>query len=1127
MQNDNPAIRFGAFELLPAQRRLTRHGASVPLGSREMDLLLHLTAHAGTIVSKDSLSKDVWSDRIVDENNLNAHMTALRKALGGSRDEQPIVQTVTGHGYIFIAAGTARRSTAQPPPMPAAQSQHPAAVPRPPTRLIGRGAALAELRALLRTGRIVTIVGPGGVGKTSLALQLAADLAAEFSDGVAFADLSGIADPVRVPEAVAAVLVSGSGANTASERLTAFLQNRQVMLVLDNCEHLVEPVARLVSEVLDACSRVVILATSREGLCLNGEQIFRLAPLRFPTEAGKTGAAVALDYDAVRLFVERAEAVGGFVLDDASAPVVATICASLDGIPLAIEMAVARLKVLSLAELSDRLDERFRLLTAPGRGATSRHRTLQAVIDWSYDFLPPEEAALLRALSTFAGGADLGAIRAITNAAEDAVWELLDRLTGLADKSLLIVQPTAERRFRLLETIRQYAAVKLRDAGEVHLFSRHAACFADRFTEAARVWPVTPGPDWLHAYGMDADNLRSALGWCFGPGNDSALGLRLVASSVLVWWELPDTPLAEGQRWFDTAATHLRPDTPEMVRGWVRFGQSWRDFRFGDRENLPMAMEAVALFRSAGDPAGLGAALWRAGSALLTHETADQAEACLTEAETVLRGIAPGKWLALTAVRLADLRFRQGRLTQALAYYQEGFALSRATQFWIGLVNGGSNMAELLFAQGEVERALRQLHDLRDELPPSRRTPLMATLAAHLLLAGQTAEMHQVAEEAIDQAAAIGLTAALAWTIEAVALLCATEGNIADAARLAGYSRAVHPSVATRAGARKMVVERLDALFAGGLTPAALSLAMSEGGQWTARTAAEQARLALRSVPRTRLKAGPGSVLEKPHFREELRRHLDRLESELIEAREEQLSMVPDTFPCPSGGLPVAVHASMRPAREVGGDFYDCFEADSRTLCVAVGDVAGKGMPAALFMARARSLLRTVTLMLDRHLGHTPAPDEVAVVMNEELCKNNPLCNFVTLFIGLLDTVSGTLRYVNAGHVRPYMLPRDADPFEYSCPSDVPLGFEQAAVFRVGSLSLCRGDALVVVSDGVHDMETAGGLAFGRAATLTCLAAAPDRRAEPLVSHLMAAVLAHGQGAEQTDDVTILALHLG
>jgi phosphoserine phosphatase RsbU/P len=272
------------------------------------------------------------------------------------------------------------------------------------------------------------------------------------------------------------------------------------------------------------------------------------------------------------------------------------------------------------------------------------------------------------------------------------------------------------------------------------------------------------------------------------------------------------------------------------------------------------------------------------------------------------------------------------------------------------------------------------------------------------------------------------------------------------------------------------------------------------------------------------LKARLGSVLEKRRLRAELRRHLARLESELVEARLQQLSMVPDTFPTPRGGLPVEVHAVMHPAREVGGDFYDCFEIDDRTLCIAVGDVAGKGMPAALFMARARSLLRAAALLLVRMLGRVPAPDEVAAVINEELCKNNPSCNFVTLFIGLFDTATGALRYVNAGHVRPYLLPCDAAPIELACPSDVPLGIERDAGFRVGALSMGPGDALVVVTDGVHDMVDAENRSFGRPQTLACLCEATDRHATTLVAHLADAVFAFGQGSEQADDVTILAL---
>ncbi len=272
------------------------------------------------------------------------------------------------------------------------------------------------------------------------------------------------------------------------------------------------------------------------------------------------------------------------------------------------------------------------------------------------------------------------------------------------------------------------------------------------------------------------------------------------------------------------------------------------------------------------------------------------------------------------------------------------------------------------------------------------------------------------------------------------------------------------------------------------------------------------------------LKARLGAVLEKYRLRAELRRHLARMETELAEAREQQLSMVPTEFPAIGGATPVEVHGAMRPAREVGGDFYDAFEIVPGTLCIAVGDVSGKGMPAALFMARARSLLRATALLMAGHRGMAPMPDEVARAMNDELCKNNPFCNFLTLFMGFLDTASGELRYVNAGHVRPYVLPRGGAPYELVSPPDVPLGFEPEAVFRTGVLTLGPGDALVAISDGVHDMEREDGTIFGRPATLDCLAGAVDRGAAALTNHLMDAVFAFGGGAAQADDVTILAV---
>ncbi len=843
MPNDSAVIRFGAFCLVPAQRQLLRDGVPVHLGARAMDLLLHLTANPGTVVTKQALMTAVWSGRIVEENNLTVNMTALRRALGDSTEGQPVIQTVTGRGYAFV--GTILADEPQAGAVPAQGPSLPA-IPQLTTRLIGREAALTELQTLVGTRRVVSVVGPGGVGKTALALHLAETLKADFPDGTGFADLSTVSDPARVAEAVAAAFGSGgAGTNTATDFLTALLRDHKSLLLLDNCEHMVEPVAQLVNAIVASCPRVVILVTSREGLFVPGEQIFRLQPLPVPEDPHSVNAQTALQYGAVGMFVERAEAVSNFVLDNANAPIVAAICARLDGIPLALEMAASRLKVLSPAQLAERLVERFNLLGASGRGTTPRHRTLQAMIDWSYDLLSPGERSLLHCLSCFSGGASLAAIQALSGGAEADDVDLLDRLTALADKSMLTVDSATPPRFRLLESVRQYAVRKAVEAGEGALPARHAAHFADRFAEAALLWPTTPGREWLATYAPDAENVRAALTWAFGLSGDPETGVRLVASTVPLWWELTETPVAEGQRWMAIASAHLSAQTADVSRGWVRFGQSWRDFRFSDVENLPAAREAAALFRKAGDASGLGAALWRAGSASLTRETIDQAEAHLLEAERVLRALPPGKWLALTLIRLGDVRFRQGRLDPALASYQEGFTLSRSADFWIGLVNGGSNMAELMFETGQTDRALRQLEGLRDELPPSRRTPLMSTLAAHLMVAGDTEAMRLAASEVINQGSAIGLTSAVAWTIETVALLAASEGKADLAARLAGYARTVHPSIGTRAGSLRVLVERLYDSLSAQLSPERLELGLAEGGRWPAADAAARAREAL------------------------------------------------------------------------------------------------------------------------------------------------------------------------------------------------------------------------------------------------------------------------------------------
>ena len=265
-------------------------------------------------------------------------------------------------------------------------------------------------------------------------------------------------------------------------------------------------------------------------------------------------------------------------------------------------------------------------------------------------------------------------------------------------------------------------------------------------------------------------------------------------------------------------------------------------------------------------------------------------------------------------------------------------------------------------------------------------------------------------------------------------------------------------------------------------------------------------------------------MLEKKRLRAEVRRQLERMEAELAEARHQQLSMVPTEFPSVADGMAVDVHAAMHPAREVGGDLYDCFAVNDRTLCIAVGDVSGKGMPAALFMARARSLLRAATLQFVDTMGRLPQPAEIAAVMNAELCKNNPLCMFVTLFFGFLELDTGLLHYVNAGHVRPFLLHADRPVEELVCANDPPLGVMETMAFHDSELEIARGDGMVIVTDGMPDMVNASGEDYTLDRLLADLHELGHLPVAPLTHTLVERVFAHADTTPQADDVTLLVV---
>ncbi|MGE5270309.1 MAG: ATP-binding protein, partial [Thiohalocapsa sp.] len=624
----NDAFVFGPFRLLVARRELVAHGVPVTIGQRAFDILLLLVSRHGELVTKDELMAEVWPGIVVEENNIQVHVSALRKVLGAAGGGERYLLTVAGRGYRFVAK-VEGESVAPPGAAPAFASGAGAEasagaggraagnnLPQQLTTLIGREAELADIKARLAAHRLVTLTGSGGVGKSRLAIEAGRGLLERYADGVWLAELAPLADAQLVTAIIAEVLGAGLGASTAAvESLAAALKHKELLLIVDNCEHVIAEAARVVEALMRNCPRVSILASSRERLAIAGESVIRVPSLPAP-EAGTTlTAADARQFAAVRLFVERAKELGlGFALSDDNAAAVGSICRRLDGIPLAIELAVPRLKVLSAQQLAHGLDERFRLLTGGSRTALPRQQTLRALIDWSYGLLSAPEKLLLARLSVFLGSAALTSISEIAAGGEIAASQVGDLLLSLAEKSLVQTDVAgSEPRYRLLESTRLYAGEKLVDARRLR--RRHAQHFAARFAQATAEWETTPTQRWIARYEADVDNLRGALEWAFGPGGDVALGLDLVGSSHVLWTELG--LVLEHRRWVLAALAEVRKTTPAQVRARLLSWQAGDVRELDDPADYDEAMRAAAIYRKLGDGFHEGRALVRAGTAQL------------------------------------------------------------------------------------------------------------------------------------------------------------------------------------------------------------------------------------------------------------------------------------------------------------------------------------------------------------------------------------------------------------------------------------------------------------------------------------------------------------------------------
>jgi predicted ATPase/DNA-binding winged helix-turn-helix (wHTH) protein len=557
IKRTDDGLSFGPFKLLVNERLLTKEGAPVELGARALDLLVVLTSTPNEIVSKKDLLSRVWPDVLVEEGSLRFHMNGLRKALGDGQGDARYITTLPGRGYCFVAPGSWRASPSNDTPVAANNFPH-ANLPNRLSRVVGRDEDVLKLSAQLNASRFVTIVGAGGVGKTTVAIAVGHHLKDAFSGALLFVDLGMLSNPELITAGMASMLGLSVQSNDAMPNLIAYLRDKRILLILDTCEHLVEAVAPVAASIINAAPEVHILATSREALRVQSEHIYRLDPLACPPDDPKLAAATVWTFPATQLFAERAVANGASLdIGDTEARIVASICRKLDGVALAIELAARRVESYGLRQTAALLDERLALLWPGSRIGPPRQKTLRATLDWSFGLLTKLEREVLRGLATFRGHFTFdAALEVITSTTLDR-WTVLSAIDSLVAKSIVTTSHSgALIRYRLLDTTRAYVLESdIDDAESTDLAVRHAAYYRRWLEQAASEWSgLTTGAE-RAPYFTAVNNVRAALEWCFGVNGNADIGVGLAAAAAPVF--LAMNLLSECRRWSERALLAL------------------------------------------------------------------------------------------------------------------------------------------------------------------------------------------------------------------------------------------------------------------------------------------------------------------------------------------------------------------------------------------------------------------------------------------------------------------------------------------------------------------------------------------------------------------------------------------
>jgi predicted ATPase/DNA-binding winged helix-turn-helix (wHTH) protein len=738
------AISFGRFKLVPGERLLTENGVPVELGGRTLDTLIALASRPNEVVGKRDLMALVWPDVIVEEGSLRFHVASLRKALGDGKEGARYIKTLTGQGYCFVAPIALSGSRDEDAPAVIAETPLDIFLPSRLARMVGREDSIRIVSGQLATSRFVTIVGSGGVGKTTVAVAVAHQLLKDFSGAVLFIDFGMLSDPAMVPVSMASMLGISIRSNDPTPGLLAHVRDKRILVILDNCEHVIEATANLAADLFRAAPRLHILATSREAMRVEGEQVHRLTPLGVPPDDPALTASVALTFPATQLFMERAAASGARMeLGDADAAIVASICRKLDGVALAIELAAGRVAAYGLHQTAALLDQRLTLLWPGQRNAPPRQRTLQATLDWSYGLLSELERVVFRRLAVFVGYFTIeAALVVVTNTTVDQA-HVFGAIDSLVAKSMVAARPAgAMMRYRLLETARAYALeISVDESERSELAARHAMHFQGRLEQTGADWSALSDAVERAPHLAGLGDARAALEWCFGVDGNTEIGVGLAAAAAPVF--LAVSLFTECHRWSERALVALN------------------DAARGGREEMHLqAALGLSLMFTHGESDAASMALER--SLLIAEERCDPFNQ--------LRLLGP---LQMFHARIGDYK-------TALLYGNRASPLSRAVGDPAALALAHTLLGLALHLTGDQIGARGELEAALDHGPGSHRTTTTylgfdgyhigaAHLARTLWLQGYPDQALERARQTVKNAAAmdhpITLSVVQSWAI--------------------------------------------------------------------------------------------------------------------------------------------------------------------------------------------------------------------------------------------------------------------------------------------------------------------------------------------------------------------------